>query len=532
MNLVDKLLERYQDAKTCRSKYEGTLTEIGRYVWPNMQDVTHEAYTDNNELVRTVDIHDSTAIVAAARMTSGIMGNMMPIGLKWFEFAAKDEAMNNDFTVKRWLSNATTAVHKVLWQSNFISQMTNTIRSMITFTIGCIAMERIGDKFAFNSYHMRDIFFQKNSKGEVDTEFRRIFYTARQAKQEYGDKISKSIQEALKSNSTQKFEFVHIIWPNEDYDEKIGSKKFASKIIAVADKAVVKEGGYDSLPYKVVFYSENPDSEMGYSPAVEILPEVKMLNAERRTFWISSEMLAQPPMIYEDDGVVGQPVTSPGGAIVIRSGAMVPAPYKTGANPQLTLEVIKESRQIVREHFLNDVFDALKYYRRETAAELKEIEIRQKIEEGFVVLAPIVAGMQRDLLDPIMLDILKKLTKEELEPMPEGLELKIVYQGRLALAMSSMQTNAIETVLAKWAAYDEKYYVFDNLNIDESFKLSAINTGVPANLFKDEEEVAKARQERNAPMQAQQDAMIMAEASKAYKNVTQAPQAGSLGEMM
>lgn len=530
--VVDKLLRRYEEAKTIRSKYENTLTEIGKYVWPNMQDVVNLAKNDNGEMIRTVDVYDTTAQIASSRMASGIMGNMMPIGLKWFEFSARDTRLNDDFTIKQWCSQATEAVHKVLWESNFIGQMSSTIRSLITFTLGAISVQRIGKRFSFNAYHIRDIFFDRDSNGDIDTEFRRIYYTARQAKQAYKGELGDSIKQALKDNSQTKFEFVHCIYPNDDYNEKIGSKKYASRIINVKDRVVVEEGGYTTLPYKIVKYGEMPDGDMGYSPAVEILPTIKMVNEMQKTLIKSAEMVCDPPLIVEDDGVVGQPVRSPGGTITIRSGAFEPKPLKTGSSPQLTREFINDVQQVIRESFLNDVFDSLKYYRKETAAELKQVEIAQRVEEGFVILAPLVATMQRDLLDPLMFDILDKLTEEELPKFPEKFDMKLVYQGRLSLAMSSMQTNAIETVLAKWAVYDEKYQVFDNINVDDSFKLSAINTGVPAKLFKDEKDVMALREARNAPIAAAQQAQIAAEASKAYKNVTTAPQDGSLGSML
>lgn len=322
------------------------------------------------------------------------------------------------------------------------------------------------------------------------------------------------------------------MFPNNDYDKKIGSKKFASVIINVKDRHIVNEGGVSSIPYKIGKYGEYPDSDMGYSPAVEILPDVKMVNAAQKTFIESCERAANPAIIYEDDGVVGQPVTSPGGAIVVRNGALVPTPLQSGANPQLTKEFIDGAKQVIRERFLNDVFDALTYYRRETAADLKEIEIRQKIEEGFVAIAPVIVTLQRDLLDPLILEVLNDIPDKELPPAPFEFEKKIIYQGRLALAMNSMQTNAIETVLAKWGVYDEAYNVFDTIDLDKAFKTSAINQGLRAELFRDEEEVNQIRQQRNMTQQMAMEAEIASNAAKAYKDVSNVPQDGSLASAL
>jgi hypothetical protein len=348
-----------------------------------------------------------------------------------------------------------------------------------------------------------------------------MIFTARQAKQEFGDvDLGDTVKKALGENSNNKFEFVHMVFPNKDYDGKFGSKKFASKILNISDSILIEsdnyKNGYDRMPYKIVKFGESEDGNTGSSPSVDVLPTVKMCNEATKTFIESSENASGGTLIVEDDGVVGQPVRGPNGLIVIRSGSKYPEILKTGANPQLNAEFLNVERQIIKQSFLNDVFDSLTYYRQETAAELKEIEIQKKIEEGFIVLAPVIASLQRDFLDPLILEI-----DEEVNGKPE-VEMKIVYQGRLVLMMSAMQTNAIETHLAKWQPFQETHSVYDNIDMDKSFKECGINSGVPANLFKDEEVVARQRQQRNAPAEAMADAEIAVTGADAYKKVIDA----------
>ena len=524
-DLIDKLLGRYDSAKTSRSKYENTLHQLGKYCWPKMQDIVHTEKDDDGQTIRTVDIYDTTAITASKRETTGIIANLMPVGVKMFEFAAEDQQMNEDSRTKEDLSRATSAVHKVLWRSNFIGQVTNLVRSMVVFTLGAISMDRVKGRWVFKFYHIKDIFFEKDHIGDIDTVFRRFFYTARQARQAYKGDLGPTIEADLKDEGTKRsnhHEFVHIVYPNEDYDAKIGSKKFASLVINVKDKIVVQEGGLSSMKYKIVMFGENDDGDMGDGPSTDILPEVKMVNAMRKTLIVAAQKNSDPSMIVEDDGVVGQPDTSGGGLIVVRAGAEFPRPWISGARLEVNDAMVESSRQDIREAFLNDVFDAMKFHRRETKAELKEAEILARVEEGFMVLAPLVAAIQRDLLDPMILEILDKLSEEELGGANiSEIETKIVYQGRLALAMSSMETNAIETVIAKWGPIDEVYQVFDNLDMDDSFKTSALNTGVPAALIRDWDDVLEMRADRNAPAAAAAEAQVAVDASTALKNVAQ-----------
>jgi hypothetical protein len=530
MDTLDILLNRYSDAKGARSSYDDTLSEVGRYVWPSMKTMVKSAESETEGRVLTVDIYDSTAIDAAYRMASGIFSYLMPTGVKWFDFIARRYMDNEDPMVKLWLSKAGQEVHKELWRSNFQKEMFATIRSLCVFGTGAISIEKIKKETVYTNYSIGSIFYEEDYNGIVDTVFRQIFYTARKAHQKFGEKAGKSVLNALKGNTpNQKFEFVHCVFPNKDYDGKYGSKKFASVFINIQDKVQANEqnDGFSYLPYLVVRMNKSPDETVGRSPGIEFLPEIKMLNAMKKTFIESSEKQGNPPLLLEDDGVVGQPVTSPGGTVIIRAGAKTPEYLLSGVDTRLTAECIAAQQQIVKDAFFNNLFRTLEDYRNMTAT-----EVMGRREEGLVILSPTVGAVTKELIDPLVMIQLSLLDDDQLEKAPDGLELTIAYQGRLALAMSAMQTNAIEATLAKWQPYTEQYPVFDNLDVDKAFRLSAITAGVPAEVMKDIDVMNAQRQENQVKQQAMMDAKIADDASKAYKNVNQPIEQGSLAGML
>jgi hypothetical protein len=514
MDKVDKLLERYENAKTRKSQYDTTLSEVGKYCWPAMQDMVRTVMLEEGT-VRTTDIYDSTANLAAYRMTAGIFSYLMPVGENWYQFIARESALNEDPVTQELLSSATAVTHREIWRSNFQREMFTTIRSVCVFGTGVISVESVNKDIVFRSYHLGNMFFEENSKGDVDVVFRRIFYTARQAKQEWGNNLGKSVEKELeKENSTQKFEFVHIVFPNTDYDKsKVGSKKFTGMFINIEDRHIVKETSYDTLPYLVARFSKTPNEILGRSPATELLPEIKMLNAMRKTFIESSEKQANPPLLVEDDGVIGQPATEPNGLVVVRSGALKPEYLTSGVNSALNAEVIRDQQNLIREGFFNDLFDALANYRNMTAT-----EVIQRVEEKMVLLAPAISSLQKELLDPLITRVYE-LIPDEVLPKAD-LDLQIVYQGRLALAMSNMQANAIEATLAKWAPYMELAPVLDNINLDRAFRKSALNAGVPPEVFNDPDDVASVREGRQMKQDAAEQAEIGVNASKAIANLS------------
>jgi hypothetical protein len=475
-----------------------------------------EGMSDGQEY--SLDVFDSTAINAAFRLASNIFSYLMPVGTKWFEFepSAYEDVQNSG--IVEWLSKATRITHKEIWRSNFIREMFAALRSVVVFGTGVISVEKVKKELVYMAHHVGDISFQENSKGVIDVVFKDVVYTARQAVQEFGDELPEKIKKAAVNpkEANTKFDFIHAVVPNSDFSsDKIGSKKFRSVYIYKADKVIVKESGFKSNPYSIIRFTIAPGELWGRSPVIELLPEIRMLNRMRHDFIESSELANHPPMITEDDGVIGQPTTEPKGIIYKRAGAEDPHPWNTGANLPLTNEVILGQRSVVEEGMLLNAFQALAGTKNISSAH--ESEIRR--QEGMVVVAPVVGSIQKEGLDPIIVRSLELVDPKKLPPAPERFEFDIIYQGRLAMVMSAIQAEGIEVSLAKWAPYGE-LGVFDNIDIDKAYRVSALADSVPAELLIPEEK----RDAKRAAEKQQTDAAIAAQtgatAAKALKDVS------------
>ncbi len=530
---LNKILDRYNMAVSRRTKYNYLMSEAGYYAWPNAQDMVRNA-NQTEALLRTTELYDSTALMAAYRMTSGIFSYLMPVGAKWFEFVAQLHELNQNPDMQKWMSIATALTHKEIWRSNFQREMFITIRSMIVFGTGVISVEKVGDEIVFKSHHIGFIFLDDNSRGEIDTVYRQIFYTARQAAQEFGeDNLSKSVKKSIKAGKLEeKSEYVHYVAPNADFDSgkfSSTSKRVQSVYINIQDRAVVKRGGFDELPYFVARFSRVPQEIMGRGPAIEYLPEIKMLNRMKKTFIESAEKAVNPPLMVEDDGVVGQPVTSANGMIYVRSGAQFPQPLDTGTNVELNAELIRDQQQIVRDGFFNNLFQTFVGLKNISSA--TEAQIRK--EDDLTIIAPAITSLQKEIFNLIILRVLNLAMKARRIPgSPVSFDFDIVYQGRLALAMSNVQTNAIETTLAKWQPYMQVSPVLENVDFDKSFRLSWLNAGAPAEGLSDFDEMIEKRAEVEQLQMAAAQTEVAESASKAYRNVQKTPEEGSLAEAL
>ncbi len=536
---IDSILEQLSGLETERQKYEPVLSESAKYAWPSVQDMVKVVDDPSGAKIRTVDIYDSTPSRSSRKMAVGIYSNLYSAGTRWFEFKPSDNELLEDEVVSKWMANATdTVLGELLRSKTFQNEMIARIRSKIVFGNGCIAPSLSKDKesLVFKTYHISNILFDENCDGEIDVVFRKIYYTARQARQKFPkDNLGESIERELKEKKCQskKFEIIHGVFPREDYDpSKIDSKgkKFRSVYINRADKhLIVEENGFNEMPYIVGRFDIIPDEIMGIGIEAEMLPDIKMTGAMCKTFIESSEKQGSPPLMVEDDGVIGQPDTSSGGVIIKRSGAADPKYLQTGVNSALNAEVILQYKQDIKDgHYLN-LFDVLQNYRNMTKA-----EVDKRSSDSLTLLSSFVGSEMNDtnLLISRVLNLL--IENKKIKPLEtidgRDIDYDIVYQGRLAMAMSAVQANAVEMVIAKWAPLNDLYPVLDNLDLDKAFIASAAAQGVSTRVMRP----VKERDETRKAKQDQQDAakqLVMAEsASKAYKNVTVPVQSGSLAE--
>jgi len=517
---VDFILENYNSATSEKDKYTHIMREAGKYAWPAAREMYRSRETSEGQEY-SIDIFDSTAIDASFRLSANIFSHLMPVGTKWFEFKASDYQDNQESAVTEWLSKATSVTQEEMTRSNFMREMFSAIRSMIVFGTGIISVEKDSktNELSYRSYHTGDIAFLENSKGDIDTVFRDIYYTARQAVQEFDrESLPAEIVKAAENptEAQNKFKFIHCVYPNSDFTKKkITSKKFKSAFVYEDKRVIVKEGKFDSNPYLVMRFTKAPGELWGRGPVIELLPEIRMLNQMRFDFIESADLANNPPMIAEDDGVIGQPVTEPKGMIYIRAGASIPVPWNTGANLPLTNEVIINQQQIVKDGMLLNIFQTLEDVRNISSA--TESQIRK--QEGLALVGAVVGAVQKDALDPLISRSLDLIPQTKLPDAPKEFDFDIIYQGRLSMAMSTLQADAIVVWLAQWAPYAE-LGVLENIDMDHASRISALASGVPAEVLTDADAV---KQQREQIKQQQQQAMQLQNAeagSKAVKNLS------------
>jgi hypothetical protein len=93
----------------------------------------------------------------------------------------------------------------------------------------------------------------------------------------------------------------------------------------------------------------------GRSPAMNALPDVKMLNTMSKTTIKAAQKQIDPPLMVPDDGFVLPVRTVPGGLNFYRSGTRERIePLNIGANNPIGLQMEEQRRKAIRENFFVD----------------------------------------------------------------------------------------------------------------------------------------------------------------------------------
>jgi len=529
---VEYLLQRMNRLETDRTNWDTRYQECADWGMPqNNQIINRKAKGE-----ATHDLFDTTAEESNIQLAAGLYSYMFPTEGRAFVLEIDEDELAENDDVKNWLEKVTKIIHKYLVSSNFRQAFFEFLKSLGCFGTACL-YEAKGKKIpiAFTNFFMADVFIATNSDGVVDTVFRRFEYTARQAVQEFGiDNLGEKIVTAYNNPNQRdkKFKFFHAVFPREEYDitkDDPANMPFASFYVSRDEKLQISESGYPELPYQVDRFDRDAYEDYGRSPMMKKLPDIKMANAMKKTRIKGWEKMVDPVTLLPDDGSIWPLATQPGGVIFYRAGGDKPEYWEFKGNLTKMEEAIVSIQQEIQKGFFLDMFDPLVDRQNMTAT-----EVMARVEQKMRFLTPIIGRLQSELFNPMIQRIIGILGKQgKLPDMPPELsekEFSVMYLGRLALALRTLETEGFTKTMLEWGPLMELSDFMDNLDTDKAFRDSSRNNGMPTTWLKEIEKVQTERQAREQAAQQQQQMEALPELAKAAKAGGTKAEEGSLTE--
>lgn len=528
-----ELLQRLSRMRGDRAMHESHWTEVAEIFNPYRDDFRGRRAEGEKRMQR---VYDGTPGQAAENLASGLWGMMTNSANAWFDLRSQDEDLADDQSVKLWLADTTRRMRSAFAQGGqrFYTRVVDLYSDLVNFgtSVFYVAEGQPGQLF-FSCRHLAECYIAESRWERVDTVFRCYQWTARQAKQEWGEEIGPKLLEAADREPDRKFEFLHAVLPVEEYDGRprglLRDQQFVGVYISTEDCRVLEERGYYEFPYQVPRWSQRSRSVYGDSPAMLALADAKMLNAMGRTTIVGAQKAVDPPILAPDERTRLGVRTTPGGIIyggMDPQGRRLYEPLITGSNVGLGLELEEQRREAVRSAFYASLLMLVNQPGR-TATEVLALQ-----EEKMRLMGPHLGRVQSEFLDPLIGRVFSIMQRGgAFLPVPEALArsgLRVEYVSPMARQQRTSEAVAVVRTIesiAPLAGADPS--VLDGINADEALQTVGNAYGLPPKVLRSPEEVAAIRQQR----QQQQAMMAMSEqAPKVAGAVKQMTEAQKIAE--
>jgi hypothetical protein len=510
--------------------FEVRWDDCARYIMPRKGDILTKNTPGEQQ---TINLYDSTAEEAAGIFAAGMMTHIMPAGEKWFRLQPKKRDASDEW--KEWYDQATDIAVDAIYSSNFyLTAHEDCLDAGVFGTSVYLCEEGKRQKLNFINIPVGTFAVEEDCEGIVDTVGREWKWTARQAAQKWGrEKLGKQQSSALNSadanGANRTFTYLHFVEPRADsgYDggPAVGTKRpIRSVYICIEDKQVIEESGYYSMPYFCSRLLRSNNEVYGRGPGIQVMPEIKLVNAMERDILTWTELMGNPPWIAPDD-MSAQIDNRPGGVTYWDATEIKNKPEQLQLKGRVDLaeQKTEQKRNRIRRAFYNDLFQMLTNMD-EQKREKTAYEVQQMVAEKLLLFSPLFARYVVEKLNPMLARVVDILARNGLlTPPPEdadGAEYEITYVSKIALAIKSAENQAFATMLQLIGAAAELDPAARNVvRIAEGVREIGRNVGMPSRLLRTDREVKQITDQQMQAAAAAQQAQTAEMATRSVKNL-------------
>lgn len=468
--ILAQSMAEFAQLQNYRSNFASQWNEVAELVAPCYRNTFYFGNYNFPGEKKTDRQVDASAMLALSRFASILDSLLTPRNMMWHMLGSNVDQVMKSRAARLWFEAAT----KLLFQyryapiANFSAMNQNIFEGLGAFGNGCMFVDRAVNAagipirgLRYKAIHIGEMYLRENHQGLINGFCRAFRLTGQQAVDQFGERCPVRIRDQALQSSQQPFDFLHRVCPRTEYDPKrldARGKPFASYYISLTTNELVGEGGYRSFPLAASRYIQTPGEVYGRSPAMQGLPSIKTINAQKRDFLTQGHRAASPVLLTADDGIAN---------LSLRPGAMNVGGMNADGKPlvgvlptgniQVTLEMMQEEAKIIDGLFLTDLFKVLlgdpKIY---TATQIVEM-----MSQRGILIAPTVGRQQSEYLGPMILRELDLLDQMGvLPPMPQIVreawkneeDNKIIYTSPLSRDQRAQEvagfTRSLETTLS------------------------------------------------------------------------------------
>ncbi len=488
---------------------------------------------------RNDGIYDNTATRGIQTTAASLLTTASSPARPWFRLSTGNKDLDSEWVVRVWLEDVRQKILDTFQESNVYQALHQMYQELVTYGTACAVMvEDLEDIVRLQVLTFGEYCLVTDSSGRVTALYRELRMTTEQLVKKFGEsKCSSAVQQEFKNPGQLHnwHKVLHIVEPRDRYDptkEDPQNRAWRSLYMELecgaendSYNALLSESGYDQFPVLAPRWDVQGHDVYGMSPAMNCLGDVESLQQAQFRLHQAVDYKTKPPVALPTAMRGSEVDMNPGGKTYISGAQPAKSLFEVTLDIQACLELIRGIQDRINASLFVDVFLSL-LSASDTTQRTAE-EIRERRDEKFQLLGPVVDRMGTELHDPLITFTFGALLKRaELPQMPDVLsatKLRVEFVSVLAQAQKAIATVGTDRMMANVMAIGQtKPEIWDKIDLYYYVDYQAERLGVDPKITVPTDKAVAVAEARNRALAAQQQAMLAEQSSKAVKNVADA----------
>jgi len=515
---VSLVIKHHEYLYGMNSNWRSYFDDLANFCLPRKAWINTIRYT--GQRLQFNFLYDSEAIRDLQKMSAGFHTHLTNPSTEWFDLQTRDIDLMESYGIRMWLQKVKKIMYATLQNSNFDTTMQEFYNDAGCFGNGTIyVQEDFKEKVRFTLIPVAEVNFEEDARGRVCAMYRCFKMTAIQAYMLWGKDCGEDIVEMATGEKMYEFvDIIHYVGPRERRDFTKNDNlnmEYESLWIAKKGPHLIKESVYNELTYVVGRFYKADNDTFGFSPAMNVLADIKLINAQKKTALRRGMKETDPPLQAPDRGYI-LPLNLNPSAMNYRIPNVQPDALQAigvGAGQfSITKDIMEMTINSIREGFFVPLFQALT----DVTKEMTVPEVQHRIAENMVLLGPVIGRFTNEVLSPILGRTFNILWRSGMIP-PPPMELQDeiidpIFLGQLARAQKQTQLVNIQTYLQFIGGMATVFpEISDNINPDKTSDVVAKILSVTPEIQRSTDDVKTIRTQR---AQVQQQIQQMENAHK------------------
>lgn len=299
---AQECIRRWGELKTERSRFEGDWEDIARLIRPQ-----RGGFGLSNSATRQMEKPlSSEPILAQSAFAAGIYSSITNPANRWAGLETPDQDLNNWQPMAEWNDRATRIVMNSFRPevSGFYGATFQAYCDLAAFgnAAGYDEIDEGSRRFIDQTISLAEVVWDIDAHNRVAEVIRKFHLTPRQARAMFDGKgtLPAKIIEMEQKGQTEKLVFYHHTVRNYGFEKgRIGvkGKAWASRYVAECDEALIREAGYDEMPFYTPRWDVDSGFTIGTGPGFIALPASRVLQQMEMATIRAAQRAADPTLL-------------------------------------------------------------------------------------------------------------------------------------------------------------------------------------------------------------------------------------------